>query len=337
MRRSPLLFAVLAAVLVAAACSSAPDDSAVAADIKAKFYSDPVLKTANLTVESKQGVVTLAGDAPSEAARYQAFKLALESKGVVKVEDQMSVAVAQVAGPPVIPEPEPAPAPAPRRRMTPRPAPPEPKPAPAPQPAPAPVAAAPAPAPQPVEPQEPEELEVTIPAGTSVIIRMVDSVDSEVHRTGQVFLASLDAPITVDGETVIPRGADVRVRLAEAKSAGRMTGRSELRMELTRLEYQGKSYALVSSTYEQVGSSRGKNTAAKIGGGAAIGAAIGAIAGGGKGAAIGAVIGGGAGTAAQVFTKGQQIRIPSETRLDFRLEAPVDVVYMPEEERSYRR
>jgi outer membrane lipoprotein SlyB len=108
-----------------------------------------------------------------------------------------------------------------------------------------------------------------------------------------------------------------------------MTGKSELRLELVRLDFQGKSYPLVSSTYEQAGSSRGKRTAATVGGGAALGALIGAIAGGGKGAAIGAGVGGAGGAVYQGATKGQQVKIPSETKLDFRLEQPCTLTYMP--------
>jgi outer membrane lipoprotein SlyB len=91
---------------------------------------------------------------------------------------------------------------------------------------------------------------------------------------------------------------------------------------------------LESTEYKQVGTSRGKRTAATIGGGAAIGAAIGAIAGGGKGAAIGAGVGAGSGTVVQAVTKGKQIKVPSETKLDFRLQQPVEVSYFPEKNRS---
>ena len=335
MRKSAVIVVALATVLSLAACSSGPNDDAVATDVKAKFFTDPQLKAASINVAVKDGVVTLTGEAPSADARYQAFRLANGATGVKKVDDQMTVSVAQAPEP--APAPEPEPAPAPKRVATRSAAPaaqpkvePPPPPPPAAQPVAAPVAA-------PVPDPEPEPVEVTIPAGTELTIRMVDSVDSEVHKTGQVFRASLDSPIVVDDETVVPAGVDVFVRLAEAKSAGRMAGRSELRMELARMIYQGKSYSLASSTYEEVGKSRGKDTAVKVGGGAAIGAAIGAIAGGGKGAAIGAAVGAGAGTGVQVFTKGQQIRIPSETALEFRLEAPVDVTYMPEQNTSRRR
>ena len=319
------LAALIALLAIGLACSAARSDETIANDIKAKFFADSQLKATNLDVAVKDGHVTLSGEVPSDAARYQAFRLAADTPGVKKVDDRMSVKVAEVVPPPA-PEPEPAPAPAPVRK-TKRAAPVEREETPPPPPAPA--ATTPAPAPPPAEPEPPKPVKVEISAGTPVVVRMIDSIDSEVNRTGEVFKASLDAPLMVDGEVVVPEGADVLVKLMESKSAGRLAGRSELRLELIRLQFQGKSYTLVSSTYEQVGSSRGKRTAATVGGGAAVGAIIGAIAGGGKGAAIGAAVGGAGGTAVQVLTKGQQIRVPSETRLEFRLEAPVIVTYMP--------
>jgi hypothetical protein len=131
----------------------------------------------------------------------------------------------------------------------------------------------------------------------------------------------------IDDEVVVPSGADVYMKLVESRSAGRISGRSELALELERLVFQGKSYNLISGEYHQSGASRGKRSAETIGGGAALGAIIGAIAGGGKGAAIGATVGAAGGTGVQVATKGQQIKIPSETRLDFRLEQPVSLTY----------
>ena len=158
---------------------------------------------------------------------------------------------------------------------------------------------------------------------------MIDGVDSATNHAGEIFHASLDAPIVVDNEVIVPAGADAYVKLIEAKSAGRMTGRSELSLELNRIQFQGKTYSVETAAYSQAGSSRGKRTAATVGGGAALGALIGAVAGGGKGAAIGAAVGAGAGTGVQAVTKGQQIKIPSETRLDFRLEQPLEITYIP--------
>ena len=120
--------------------------------------------------------------------------------------------------------------------------------------------------------------------------------------------------------------AHVTGRLDEVKSAGRFAGQSDIIMSLTRLSVNGRSYALQTNQYSRKGSSRGKATAAKVGGGAAVGAILGGLLGGGKGAAIGATVGAGAGTGVSAATKGQQIVLPSETVLNFQLQAPVSVI-----------
>ena len=158
---------------------------------------------------------------------------------------------------------------------------------------------------------------------------MIDGVDSSVNNPGEIFHASLENPIVLDNEVVVPKGADVYVRLAAASSAGKFSGKSELHLELIKLESRGRSYSLVSSTYSLSGSSRGKDTATKVGGGAVLGAIVGAIAGGGKGAAIGATVGGAGGGVYQAATHGKQVRIPSETKLDFQLEQPFTATVKP--------
>lgn len=160
-------------------------------------------------------------------------------------------------------------------------------------------------------------------------IRMIDSVDSSVNQPGEIFHASLDAPLVVGDRVAVPKGADVYVRLVNASSAGKMTGKSELHLELVKLEFQGQSYPLVSSTYSLNGASQGKETAKKVGVGAVLGTLIGAIAGGGRGAAIGAGVGAAGGGVYQGATHDGQVRIPSETKLDFQLEQPVTVTVMP--------
>ncbi len=165
----------------------------------------------------------------------------------------------------------------------------------------------------------------TIPAGTRVLVRMIDGVDSEENAVGDTFRASLEEDLTVDGSVIVPKDADVVGRLAEVKEAGKFTGKSELKLELTEIVINGRTYSLVTGEYELAGKSRGKDTAVKVGAGAAIGAVVGAIAGGGKGAAIGAGVGAGAGTAIQIFTKGEQVRVPSETVLEFTLEQDLTV------------
>ena len=190
--------------------------------------------------------------------------------------------------------------------------------------APPPPAPAPAFAPQP--PANPEPVAsagFVLPAGTNLVIRMIDGVDSEKNRLGQTFAASLDEPVLVNGQPLIPRGADAVVRLVDAKDSGKLTGRSELTLDLMSVRVNGRMVDLNTQTVSQESSSRGARTAKLAGGTAAVGAIIGAIAGGGKGAAIGAGAGAAAGAGAEIVTKGQRVKIPSETRLTFVLDSAV--------------
>jgi hypothetical protein len=163
-----------------------------------------------------------------------------------------------------------------------------------------------------------------LPVGTVFTIRMVDSVDSERDRVGQTFRASLDEPLTDgNGSTVIPRGADVIVKLVDDQQSGKIEGRTILTLDLVSVAVNGRPVEIDTQSITEQSSSRTGRSAKVIGGTAALGAIIGAIAGGGKGAAIGAGAGAGAGTVAQVATKGQRVRIPSETRLTFTLQQAV--------------
>jgi hypothetical protein len=168
-----------------------------------------------------------------------------------------------------------------------------------------------------------------VPVSSMMRVRMIDAVDSAVNHPGEIFHAALETPMVVDGIAVVPRGTDIYVRLASSKKAGRLKGKSELHLELLKMEFQGRSYSLYSSTYTVTGTSKGKETAKKVGGGAAIGAIIGAIAGAGAGAAIGAGVGAGTGAVMTTLTKGKQVKIPSEAMLDFELEQPVTVTVLP--------
>jgi hypothetical protein len=163
---------------------------------------------------------------------------------------------------------------------------------------------------------------IYIPAGTRILIRMIDSIDSTKQKAGDRFTASLETNLVVDNIVVAPRGTTVYGRLVSAESAGRMKGSSELSLELTDIVIRGTAYPLLTSTYDVKGKGEGGNTAKKVIGGAGLGALIGGIAGGGKGAGIGALVGGGAGTAVAASKKGQQLSIPSETLLEFRLQQP---------------
>jgi hypothetical protein len=164
---------------------------------------------------------------------------------------------------------------------------------------------------------------ITVPAGTRILIRMVDSIDSSKQKTGFRFTATLETNLQAEDKVVAPRGSTVYGRLAQASSAGRLKGSSDLTLELTDIVINGTAYPLLTSTYEIKGKGEGGNTAKKVVGGAGLGALIGGLAGGGKGAGIGAAAGAATGTAVASAKKGQQLQIPSETLLEFRLEQPV--------------
>jgi hypothetical protein len=371
MRHKLVLSVAMLAMIFAAGCAK-KNDAALVTNIQSQMFADPLLKDSSIKVTAEKGEVTLSGTVTSDAAHLDAYKIASQVAGVVKVNDQIAVASAQSApaqvaqnsapsAPPAAAPPEPAPAPAPSKRhrhhsksedraandaqnnqdqyaqynsgqVNPAPdnsaansapsnAPPPPQEAPPAQSAPAPQPPPPPPPPQPTQ--------VDVPAGTTLTIRMIDGIDSSVNQAGEIFHASLENPVVVDNQVIVPKGVDIYVRLVNASQAGRVSGKSELSLQLVKMEFQGRSYPLVSGTYSQSGASRGKNTAEKVGGGAVLGALIGAIAGGGKGAAIGAGVGGAGGGVYQAATHGKKIRIPSETKLDFQLDQPVSVTVMP--------
>ena len=164
---------------------------------------------------------------------------------------------------------------------------------------------------------------IELPAGTNLVIRMIDAVDSERNSVGQTFAASLDEPVMIEGHTVIARGADVVVKLVDASESGKLTGRTTLTLDLMSLKVHDRMVDVNTETVKEESSSRGARTAKVAGGGAALGTIIGAIAGGGKGAAIGLGAGAAAGAGVEILTKGQRVRVPSETRLTFVLENAV--------------
>jgi hypothetical protein len=331
-------------------CNKVNDDT-IATDIKAKLFSVPELKSSSASVAVKDGVVTISGQVPDEAARAQARQIASQTPGVKQVIDETTLTSPAAA----TSVPDTAHNYSPRVAERPsHPAPPRKKPAPAPKesypaekpvqdtapaytasqspadPGPLPVAPVkPAPVAAPAPPPPPQPVVVTIPSGTVVSVRTVDSIDSETSRTGQTFRGSLDAPVVVDDRVVLPKGLNVYLKIVEASSAGHIKGRSELTISLDSFVYQGKTYRVATTDVQEKGSSRGKRSAAVIGGGAVLGAIIGGIAGGGKGAAIGAAAGGGGGAAVQALTKGQQVKIPSETKLDFTTQDSFNVTYFP--------
>src|SRR5260370_15626561 len=140
---------------------------------------------------------------------------------------------------------------------------------------------------------------------------MIDSIDTNKQKTGDRFTASLETNLQAEEVVVGTRGSTVHGRLVQASSAGKMSGSSQLTLELTDIVINGTAYPLLTSTYEIKGKGEGKKTAGKVVGGAGLGALIGGIAGGGKGAAIGVLAGAGGGNSPAAFKKGEQPPIPN--------------------------
>jgi hypothetical protein len=317
---------VLVAVLtVAVGCSKAPNDAQMTSDIQSKLNSDSGLQGKQLSVQTANGTVTLSGTVDSENQREAAARYASSEPGVKQIINNLQVAPPQqtAQAQPPVEEAKPVPS-RPRHRARAMPASShdsDPAPAPVAAAAPPPPDTAPSPPPPPPRPQK-----VTISSGTTLAVRLVDTIDSETSQPGQTFHATLDTPLAVEGEVVIPAGYDVEGHIVEVKSAGKFAGQSVLALQLDRVKVGEKYYNIQTDQYRRQGTSRGKNTAEKVGAGAGIGAIIGAIAGGGKGAAIGAAAGGGLGGGVQAATHGQQIKLPTETVLNFALQAPLTVV-----------
>jgi len=166
---------------------------------------------------------------------------------------------------------------------------------------------------------------VTVPAGTMLTVVMIDAVGTYTNKAGDTFSASLADPIVVDGKSVVPKGTKVRGRIETLEEPGRVKGKAAISLVLTQLVRNGKSYAIATHPFTAQAESETKKDALKVGGGAALGAIVGAIAGGKKGAAVGAAVGGGAGTTAVLVTKGAQMKIDSETKINFVLKDDINL------------
>jgi hypothetical protein len=314
-------------------CARKPDDAKISSDVQSKFSQDSGLSTKQITAQASNGVVTLAGYVDNDTERQAAARQAASVAGVREVVNNLEVGSASNAPVPAAAtgrdaSPERPPARKSRHANGSRseaagndnasspvannsqPAPPAPHDTPAPSPSPA----------------LPQVHKVTIEQGTPVSIRLIDSIDSEKSQVGETFHATLNAPLAAEGSEALPAGTDVAGHIVEIKSSGKFKGSSLVVLQLDSISSNGHTYEIQTDQYRKEGGSRGKNTAEKVGGGAIIGGIIGAIAGGGKGAAIGSAAGAGVGGGVQAATKAQAIKLPSETVLNFTLQAPVTVI-----------
>ncbi|HEY5163200.1 MAG TPA: BON domain-containing protein [Terriglobales bacterium] len=331
-KNSLSILALCLALSLAVACSKGASDAQISGQVQTRIASDGNIQSKQISVQSANGVVTLSGNVATEMERTSAANDAATVSGVKTVINNLQVQPLSAQAIPAAPAPAPTPIEPPRRasgatqRQTP--------PARTSRQSAASVTdrttttpqmannATPAPA-VPLPPARPAT--VTVPDGTEISVRLIDPLDSERNQAGDTFHATLAQAIMVGDEIVIPSGADVEGRVIEAKNAAHFSGSSSLTVELTRLMVNRKTYNLQTDQWSKQGTARGKNTAVKVGGGAALGAIIGGIAGGGKGAAIGAGVGAGAGTGVQAVTRGQQTQLASETVLNFRLQNSLTV------------
>jgi hypothetical protein len=299
-----LVFVVILAFASFVGCSHSRTDADITSEVQKEINSDSNIGTKQVSVVANDGVVTVSGTVGNDFERNAASNDASQVRGVKRVLNNLHLVSETGTAPTQDTSPARSkrkPSSSPARRST---------------------NASATPLPNPVSKQS---AAVTIPDGTSLSIRLIDSIDSDRNKPGDTFSATLESPLVAEGRVVAPKNADVEGRVEELQSAGHFAGRSEIALVLTKLSFNGRTYEIGTDEYTQEGNSRGKRTAATVGGGAAVGALIGGLTGGSKGALIGAGLGAGAGTGVQAVTKGQQIRLASESILEFRLNTPLTI------------
>jgi hypothetical protein len=157
---------------------------------------------------------------------------------------------------------------------------------------------------------------VSVPAGTTLLVRMVDGASSS-DAKGKRFTTTLETDLVVGGVMAAKAGTKIYGRVEGAQAARRFAGQSTLDLRLAELTVGGSLVPIVTGPYAQAGAKSMGKTAK----GAAAGAAIGAIADGGDGAAKGAAIG----AVASGLKKGQAVTVVPGTLLEFQLQQPVNV------------
>ena len=342
----------VAAALSAAGCKQAakqPDDASTSTAVQNRISGDAALSSEPVQASVRNGVVTLNGSVSSEAARALAANDAAQVPGVKTVVNNLTVP--SVGQQQAAQQQQPIQQPASAQVTTPPPAPVRTVPV-RPSAAPerqkiarndnrnsrgdrddsAPVATPAAPVERPTAqvaqtppPAQPTFRNITVPAGSTIPIRITQTLDSATTQPGENFSGSVATDVVIDGLTAIPQGSPVSGRVDAVQEAAHFKGNSLLTIELTSLSRHGERIPVATEAFSKAGNARGKNTAEKVGGGAAVGAILGGIFGGGKGAAIGAATGGGVGAGANAVTRGQQVQIPSETLIRFRLTNPITV------------
>lgn len=356
----PVPMLTLAAVLLPTGCKRATPmtDASLAQAVQSRLSSDTALGSEPIQTTVDGAVVTLSGTVSSDAARALAASDASQVSGVRTVVNDLVVnnppvqpttaALPAVATPirPTASQPvqsitdraaerkrrreqeraERAAAKATQKQMQQMP---DQQVSASPAPAAAMTPSSPQP-PAPVAPPAPVVRNVTLQAGTILSARLSQTLDSASTQLGQSFSGTLAADVIIDGVTVLRQGSNVSGQVTAVREASHFKGNSLLSIALTGVTHRGDHVALSTESYTAEGKGRGTNTAEKVGGGAAVGAILGGIFGGGRGAAIGAAAGGGTGAGINGITRGEQVQIPAESLVRFRLASPVTLRVLSE-------
>jgi hypothetical protein len=304
-----LSLSILPLLLLVGCRKAVISDTQLTTNVQAALAADSAISQQPIRATAQSGVVSLTGNVSDDTARSVAAEDAARVPGVKEVVNDLAVAGMPV--PPTVTAPS---HPDFARPTTPQEqqqiashgtlAPPS--------------KSTPAP-PQPVY------HDVTLRPGAEIPVRITETLDSQTTATGSTFTGVVTREVVSNGFVVIPVGTAVRGTVVEAKDATHFKGSSLLAIQLTAMRRHGNAVPLSTDVYSIAGKGRGMNSVEKIGGGAAIGAVLGGIFGGGGGAAIGAAAGGGGGAAWQGFTRGQQVRLPSETLIRFHLTSPLTI------------
>ncbi len=166
---------------------------------------------------------------------------------------------------------------------------------------------------------------VTVPEGTSIVVRLDQTISSKTSHSGDTFTATVAQPVSIGDKVAIPEGSTASGTVVTAKARGRFKGAAILKIVLNQVTVRNNNYTVETNADSRYMKGKGKRTATMIGGGAGLGALIGGLAGGGKGALIGAGAGAAAGTAGTAFTDNKDIVLPAEQAVTFRLLKPIDV------------
>jgi hypothetical protein len=320
-----------------AGCKNSPpapptDDASLTAAVQSRIAGDGAISAEPIQSSVQGRVATLAGNVSSEAARSLAAADAAQVLGIKTVVNNLSVqtpppivaAATPPAAPaplaPALPKPKPVPTVKPKPAQVVREAPPaDAPPPPVAQVGPPSTPAQDLPPAPPPPPPPPAFRDVTVLAGTTIPIRITQTLDSATTQQGENFSGTIAADVITDGLVVFRQGTPVTGQVVAVQEAAHYKGSSLLTIELTSITRHDEKLSITTDPYSVQGKGRGANTAEKVGGGAAVGAILGGILGGGKGAAIGAAAGGGAGAGVNTVTRGEQVQIPSETLIRFNL------------------